>query len=69
MLVAPGRKFGDGPGIGLACVRVTDVRGKELDKLLGCMRGWSKEGGERSCAGNGELCFVFHGCPLPKRHV
>ncbi len=46
MALAPGRKFGNGPGIGLACVRVADVGGKEGDEPFGGFGCRSEERGD-----------------------
>lgn len=64
MLLTPGRKFSDGPRIRLSGVRVANVGGKKGDEPFGRVGRGGKERGERTGAGYGELCFVFHGCPL-----
>lgn len=67
MLFAPGRKFGDRPGIGFPSVRVADIRRKEFDELLGCGGRRGEEGGERSGFRNRELNSLCHA--VPYRHI
>ena len=61
MPFAPRRKFGDRPGIGLACVWVANVGGEERDEPFGRMRRRRKEHRELSlCKLSGVyLCIVF----------
>ena len=55
MSFAPGRKFGNRPGVSLSRIRVANVGGEELDESFGRVGRRCEERGECSGAGYGEL--------------
>ncbi len=69
MPFAPGRKFGNRPGIGFSGVRVSDVGSKEFDEPFGCLGCGGEEGGEFPCGRDGKLDGVFHVRPLLNNKV
>ena len=46
MPLAPDRQFCDRPGVGLTCIRVSNVGGKEFDEPFGRVGRRSEKGGE-----------------------
>ncbi len=66
MLLTPGGKFCNGPGVRLSGVRVANVGGEEFDKSFGRVGRRREEGGERPGARYDELYWVVHGLPLLK---
>ena len=61
MSFAPGRKFGNRPGVSLSRIRVANVGGEELDESFGRVGRRCEESRECSGAGYGELYSLFHG--------